>query len=296
MTSPVKKTLFQTLFDWRRELRPQLPPPSLAPKPVVRRGIYILPALFTLGNMGLGFFSIVKAESREFSAAAVAIILGHVLDIFDGVVARLTRTSSRFGIELDSLADWLTFSIAPAFLMHQLVLKDNKAWGFAIALLFVICAALRLARFNIKAHLGEGTPGFFTGLPTPAAGGALAIFALLYDMIDLGKPLRYLPFVTRQVPHFYEVVPAAMLLLSLLMVSNVRYAKFKVQSLLRPRGLRALVMTVLAGLMIWVYPQNMIFILYISYIGWGVVNFLFRRGRRHEPGVIKTDPLDSYGK
>jgi phosphatidylserine synthase len=87
-----------------------------------------------------------------------------------------------------------------------------------------------------------------------------------------------------------------MLLLSLLMVSNLRYAKFRVQGLLRPRGLRALVLTVLAALMIWVYPQNMIFILYVTYIGWGVVGFLFRRARRIEPVIQKVDPLDSYGK
>lgn len=285
------------LLDRRMESSLRVPPASTAPRPPVRRGIYLLPALFTIGNMAFGFFSLIKSVSYEFSAAATAILLGHVLDILDGTVARLTKTTSRFGVELDSLADWLTFSIAPSFLMFQLVLKDNKSWGFAIALLFVICGALRLARFNLKAQMGESTPGFFVGLPTPAAGGMLAIFALLYDVMELGKPIKSFRFVMNQVPMFYEVVPAVMLLLSLLMVSDVRYAKFKASNLLRPRSLRALVLTVLAGLMIWVYPQNVIFILYAFYVVWGIVSyFLGRSSRGDSARVAKDDPLDSYGK
>ncbi len=297
MTHVPSRSFLQKIFDVRRERNPQLPEASSAPKPPARRGIYILPSLLTLGNMGLGFFAIAKAENQEFSAAATAILVGHVFDIFDGVVARLTRTSSRFGIELDSLADWMTFCIAPAFLMYEMVLKGNHVWGFPIALLFVICGALRLARFNLKAQMGEPSSGFFVGLPTPAAGGVLAIFALLYDILEIGKPIRSLRLVMIQVPVFYQIVPAVMLLLSLLMVSNVRYAKFRVQGLLRPRGLRSLVILVLALLMVWVYPQNMIFILYVSYIIWGIVGYFVVRPRTAEPAAtVKTDPLDTYGK
>jgi CDP-diacylglycerol--serine O-phosphatidyltransferase len=181
--------------------------------------------------------------------------------------------------------------------MYEWVLKANKSWGFAIALLFVICGALRLARFNLKAQLGEPSRGYFTGLPTPAAGGVLAIFALLYDIQEIGRDIRSLKVVMNQVPVFIEVVPAVMLLLSLLMVSDVQYAKFRVQNLLRPRGLRALVITALAMLMIWVYPQNMILILYVSYILWGIVGYFVVHPRRPETTVSeKGDPLDSYGK
>ncbi|MBK8575113.1 MAG: CDP-diacylglycerol--serine O-phosphatidyltransferase [Elusimicrobia bacterium] len=297
MTQTPSRSFLQKIFDIRRERNPSLPLASMAPQPPARRGIYILPSLLTLGNMGLGFFAITKAESQEFSAAATAILLGHVLDILDGVVARLTRTSSRFGIELDSLADWITFGIAPAFLMYEMVLKTNHVWGFALSVLFVICGALRLARFNLKAQLGEPSSGFFVGLPTPAAGGVLAIFALLYDILEIGRPIRSLRVVMNQVPVFHEIVPAVMLLLSLLMVSNVRYAKFRVQGLLRPRGLRALVISVLALLMVWVYPQNMIFILYVSYIVWGLVGYFVIRPQGQEAGsTVKTDPLDTYGK
>ncbi|MBL8023884.1 MAG: CDP-diacylglycerol--serine O-phosphatidyltransferase [Elusimicrobia bacterium] len=292
-----RRSFLQGIFDIRRERTPTLPEASLAPRPPARRGIYLLPSLLTLGNMGLGFFAITQAVSGHYGMAAKAILLGHVLDIFDGVVARLTRTTSRFGIELDSLADWITFGIAPALLMYEMVLKNNPSWGFAIALLFVICGALRLARFNLKAQMGEPSGGGFVGLPTPAAGGVLAIFALLYSIQEIGLPIRSLRLVMNQVPVFYEVVPAVMLLLCLLMVSNVHYAKFRVQNLVRPRGLRALVITVLALLMIWVYPQNMIFILYVSYILWGLVGyFIFRSRPQETKPVVKVDPLDNYGK
>jgi CDP-diacylglycerol--serine O-phosphatidyltransferase len=297
MTQVPSRSFLQKIFDVRRERNPSLPLASSAPQPPARRGIYILPSLLTLGNMGMGFYAITKAESQEFGAAATAILLGHLLDIFDGIVARLTRTTSRFGIELDSLADWITFGIAPAFLMYEMVLKSNHVWGFAISVLFVICGALRLARFNLKAQLGEPSSGFFIGLPTPAAGGVLAIFALLYDILEIGKPIRSLQVVMKQVTVFHEIVPAVMLLLSLLMVSNVQYAKFRVQGLLRPRGLRALVISVLALLMVWVYPQNMIFILYVSYIVWGIVGYFVIRPRGQETvTTVKTDPLDTYGK
>ncbi len=300
MTEERRGGFLSRWLDFGRDRTLSVPPASTAPKPVVRRGIYLLPALFTVGNMALGFFSLIKSVNHEFSAAATAVIFGHVLDIFDGVVARLTRTSSRFGIELDSLADWMTFSIAPAFLMYELVLQNNKSWGFAIAVLFVICGALRLARFNLKAQMGESAPGHFTGLPTPAAGGMLAIFALLYDVVEFGKPIgRSLKLVMNQVPVFYEAVPAVMLLLSLLMVSDVRYAKFRVQNLLRPRGMRALVLTILSILMIWVYPQNTIFILYVSYIVWGLVDYFVGRPLRR-PGPVRAteaeDQIDHYGK
>ena len=291
--------LLSRLLGLRGEGYPNMPPASTAPVPPVRRGIYLLPALFTVGNMALGFFALIKSVGHEFSAAATAILFGHVLDIFDGAVARLTRTSSRFGIELDSLADWMTFCIAPSFLMYEMVLKDNRSWGFPIALLFVICGALRLARFNLKAQMGEAPPSFFTGLPTPAAGGVWAIFALLYDVMELGKPIRSFKLVMNQVPVFYEVVPAVMLLLSLLMVSDVRYAKFRTQNLLRPRSMRALVLTILAVLMIWVYPQNTIFILYVSYIVWGLVDYFLGRSLRRPSTPHASDSeehVDHYGK
>lgn len=292
-----RRRIIPRLFDPTRTAV-ELPPASTAPKPRLRQGIYLLPTLFTVGNMALGFFALIKTMTHQFSAAATAVIVAHVLDVLDGRVARLTRTESRFGIELDSLADWISFGIAPAFMMYELVLKENRLWGFPIALLFVICGALRLARFNLKAQMGESKGSHFIGLPIPAAGGMLAIFTLLYDILELGKPVRTLKVVMNQVPEFYEVVPAIMLLLSLLMVSEVRYSTFKQVNLLRPRTMRALVMTLLVLLMIYVYPQNTIFIFYVSYIAWGLVDYFFLRPtRRGRPETAAPEePKDNYGK
>lgn len=290
------RRIIPKLFDPNRDIMRDLPPASTAPKPRLRQGIYLLPALFTLGNMALGFFALIKTMSHQFSAAATAVILGHFLDVIDGRVARLTKTDSKFGIELDSLADLVTFGVAPAFMMYELVLKENRLWGFPIALLFVICGALRLARFNLKAHMGETKSPHFIGLPIPAAGGMLAIFALLYDIMELGKPVRTLRVVTNQLPEFYDVVPAVMFLLSLLMVSEVRYSSFKSVNLLRPRTMRALVLTMLMLLMIYVYPQNTIFIFYMSYIVWGLVDYFLRPSKRERIENAPKYQHDTYGK
>lgn len=169
--NPPRRRIIPRLFDSEAPVMPEVPPASTAPRPRLRQGIYIIPTLITLGNMSLGFFAMVKAVSHEFSAAATAIIIGHFLDAMDGKIARWTGTDSKFGVELDSLADLTTFCIAPAFVMYELVLKNNHLWGFPLALLYVICGALRLARFNMKAMAGEPKSPYFTGLPSPAAGG-----------------------------------------------------------------------------------------------------------------------------
>ncbi|MGQ0645169.1 MAG: CDP-diacylglycerol--serine O-phosphatidyltransferase [Elusimicrobiota bacterium] len=292
------KRIFLRLFEPRPAM-PEVPPPSTAPKPRLRQGIYLIPTLFTVGNMALGFFALVKTVSHEFTAAATAVIIAHFLDAMDGRVARWTGTSSKFGIELDSLADWISFCIAPSFMMYEMVLKENRLWGFPIALLFVICGALRLAKFNLKAHMGDEKSPYFIGLPTPAAGGVLTAFALLYDIMEVGRPARTMKMVMNRVPEFYEFVPAIMLLLSLLMVSEVRYSNFKQVNLLRPRTMRALVFTVLVLLMVYVYPQNTIFIFYVSYIVWGMTDYglrLIRRPRVEKPAPAAGYQPDNYGK
>jgi CDP-diacylglycerol---serine O-phosphatidyltransferase len=292
------KRIFLRLFEPRPAM-PEVPPPSTAPKPRLRQGIYLIPTLFTVGNMALGFFALVKTVSHEFTAAATAVIIAHFLDAMDGRVARWTGTSSKFGIELDSLADWISFCIAPSFMMYEMVLKENRLWGFPIALLFVICGALRLAKFNLKAHMGDEKSPYFIGLPTPAAGGVLTAFALLYDIMEVGRPARTMKMVMNRVPEFYEFVPAIMLLLSLLMVSEVRYSNFKQVNLLRPRTMRALVFTLLVLLMVYVYPQNTIFIFYVSYIVWGLTDYglrLLRRPKAEKPSPAAGYQPDNYGK
>jgi CDP-diacylglycerol--serine O-phosphatidyltransferase len=252
-----------------------------APAGHMRRGIYILPSLLTLANMALGFYAMTRTLSHEFIQAGTAILIGHILDVMDGRVARWTNTASAFGVELDSLADFGTFCVAPSFMMYELVLREIHPWGFPIALMFTGCGALRLARFNTKAQTGEKKSSHFVGLPTPAAGGMLAIFALLYTALEMDRPMRSIKMVVNQVPLFYKFIPAIMFLLSVLMVSNVQYSTFKGVKILRARSMRTLLLTAMTVLMVYVYPQNMIFIFYVSYIAWGLVEyFLLGRSRR----------------
>jgi len=283
----MNRRIIPRLFDFDPAVRMDVPPASTAPRPRMRSGVYLIPTLMTLGNMSLGFFALVKALEGKYGAAATAIIVGHILDALDGRVARMTGTTSKFGVELDSLSDWITFCIAPSFLMYKIALMHNRLWGFPIAVFFVICGALRLARFNLKSQMGETKAPYFTGLPTPAAGGLLAIFALLYDITELDKPVRGFKVVMNQVPLFYDLVPAVMLVLSLLMVSEVRYSSMKNINLLRPRSMRALIATILILLLIYVYPQNMIFIFYVAYIGWGLTDYFIRQPREQEEPAAK---------
>lgn len=288
-------------FDPHHRRLQEVPPASNAPRPSLRNGIYMIPSLFTLSNMGLGFFALVQTSLNHISAAAMAILGGHVLDILDGRVARWTKTNSRFGVELDSLADFLTFCVAPAFLIYEILLQHNRVWGFPVAVIYVLCGALRLARFNLKALMGESKEAFFIGLPTPAAGGFLAIFALVHDAFELDKPIRSIRLVESQIPLMLELFPAILVLLSLLMVSEIRYTTFKSVNLMKPRSMTALVLFFLVLLMIYVYPQHMIFIFYISYVSWGLTDYFIlrpRRLRRDARVLGKTDgyQADTYGK
>lgn len=294
MTLP--KDILPKILGLEAPIGVDMPPASTAPRPRLKQGIYILPTVITLANMGLGFFAMVKTLAGEFSTAATAIIVGHLMDVLDGRVARWTGTDSKFGIELDSLSDLVSFCVAPAFLMYEMVLQHNSLWGFPVALLFVICGALRLTRFNLKAQAGEAKGSHFVGLPTPAAGGLLAIFALLYDMLEVGKPVRSIDFVMNRLPLFYEFVPAIMLVLSLLMVSEVPFSSLKNINLLRPRSMRALILTLLIILMAYVYPQNMLFIFYMSYIVWGLTNYFLRLPKPKAALRAAEESRDNYGK
>lgn len=142
-----------------------------------RRGIYLLPNLFTLAALFSGFFAIVQAMSQRFELAAIAIFAAMVLDGMDGRVARLTNTQSAFGEQFDSLSDMTSFGVAPALVMYEWILRDLGRWGWAAAFVYCAGAALRLARFN--ANLGVVDKRFFQGLPSPAAAALIAGFVWL---------------------------------------------------------------------------------------------------------------------
>ncbi len=248
-----------------------------------RRGVYLIPSMFTLGNMGLGFYAIVMSFTEEYVKGAMAIIFAHVLDIFDGRIARWTRTESHFGVEFDSLADWISFGIAPAVMIYTLALQDYGKLGFLLAFFFIVAGALRLARFNLKAHESIETSNYFVGLPIPAAGGVIAVFILLYEMWSQGRTAKTFRLVMREIPLLYQAIPLIVFTLSLLMVSNVHYSSFKKMNLLKPHSMRTLLLLLLSGFMIYAYPQNTIFILYTAYILWGLADYLWRAYKmRHD--------------
>ena len=168
----------------RRKPRPLgiVAPPLSAVEPLAaparrRRGIYLLPNLFTLAALFAGFYAIVQAMNQRFELAAIAIFAAMVLDGMDGRVARLTNTQSAFGEQFDSLSDMTSFGVAPALVMYEWILSDLGRWGWAAAFVYCAGAALRLARFN--ANLGVVDKRFFQGLPSPAAAALIAGFVWL---------------------------------------------------------------------------------------------------------------------
>ncbi|MFH1379078.1 MAG: CDP-diacylglycerol--serine O-phosphatidyltransferase [bacterium] len=245
----------------------------------MRKGAYLLPSSLTLVNLGLGFFSIIQSINGNYFPAAVAIVWGHVADVIDGIVARMTHTTSTFGLEFDSFADWITFGIAPSILMYQITLNGYGKVGFGIALFFVICGSLRLAKFNIKAHEGNAGDGNFTGLPIPAAGGILAAIVLIYDLSTRTIMSKTIPFVMIMVPFLMKGMPIIMFILSIMMVSRMKFFSTKKQKFFRPTSLRAVVFWVVGGLLIYAYPQNFTFILYVTYICSGLFGYVLRTYR-----------------
>jgi CDP-diacylglycerol--serine O-phosphatidyltransferase len=166
-----------------------------------------VPSLFTVGNLVIGVIALILTFQGYTADAALLVVIGMVLDGLDGRVARWLHAESLFGKELDSLSDIVTFGVAPAFVMYETILKTEGWLGIALTVLFPVCGALRLARFNVQTK----STNYFVGLPITAAGGVLATMALYHDLIDPAE----------------VILPIAMLGLALLMVSQVRYPNFK---------------------------------------------------------------------
>lgn len=145
-----------------------------------RRGIYLLPNLFTTAALFAGFYAIVQAMNGNFESSAVAVFIAMVLDGLDGRVARLTGTQSEFGAEYDSMSDMVSFGVAPALIVYEWALKEMDQWGWIIAFIYCACAALRLARFNTNIEVIDKR--FFQGLPSPAAAALIA--GLVWVMLN----------------------------------------------------------------------------------------------------------------
>ena len=191
------------------------------PRRGVSRGVYVLPALFTLGNIFCGYLALDAAVAAEFYRAATLLFVAGILDGLDGRVARLTGATSAFGEQLDSLADVVSFGVAPAFLAYRWGLFGFERIGIAVSFLFIVCGACRLARFNVQ--IGTVDKRYFVGLPIPA--GAAAITGIIWvhpaPLPSIGWKLGYLAFV---------------LVVAFLMISTFRYRSFKDVDLKSRRG------------------------------------------------------------
>ena len=216
-----------------------------------RRGIFLLPSLLTTGNLFCGFLALIMTAQGRAVEAAIAIFVAMVLDILDGKVARLTKTTTQFGVEFDSLADVVSFCVAPAFMLYAFVLSRLGRAAWLGAFLFVICGALRLARFNV--YTGVADRRYFVGLPTPAAAGIVGAVFLLLDGDAVGR---------------WQAVAISVgtYLVALLMVSTFRYYSFKEIDFARRRPVGLLLLVVLAVLIVATHPQWFLFVLFSAYV------------------------------
>jgi CDP-diacylglycerol--serine O-phosphatidyltransferase len=237
-----------------------------------RRGIYLLPTVFTVGNLLCGFASLAAAQAGEFRRAAILIILAGVLDGLDGRIARLTGTTSEFGLEFDSLADVVSFGVAPAYL--ALTWSPMPEGRISLAFLFLVCAATRLARFNIRATAGQDSRRFFAGLPSPAAAGLVAATAFTFP----DPPAETWIAVVRT-----AVVVAA----GLLMISRFRYRSFKEFDLKSRRSFTYVLAIAALLVPILAWPEGTLLLLAVLYTLSGPVLYLaglVSRGRT--PGAV----------
>jgi CDP-diacylglycerol--serine O-phosphatidyltransferase len=246
------------------------------PRRRFRRGVYILPTLFTLGNMFCGYSCIVYAMRGEFETAAPFIGFAIVLDMLDGRIARMTGSASDFGVEFDSLADVISFGIAPAILSFSWGLQPLGRLGWLAGFLFLTAAAMRLARFNIQSGMG-GDKRYFVGMPSPAAAAipAATVFAYPYGLADYRAALPALAMV---------LVPAA------LMVSTIRFRSFKSIDLQSRRSYTVVILLAAGIALIATHPRVVLVVLAYSYLASAFVGLAISRLRRGDRPSQDTSP------
>jgi CDP-diacylglycerol--serine O-phosphatidyltransferase len=238
-----------------------------------KKGVYLLPNTITLCGMFAGFYSILSAINGNFLHAAWAIVIANIFDGLDGWIARLTNTTTRFGIELDSLSDLIAFGVAPSILMYKWSLWHFGRVGWAVAFLFVACGALRLARFNVQ----TGAPGSkaFKGMPIPGAATVLASIVIFYYEYWSGIPDKNVFFL---ILTFF---------LSILMVSTLKYHGLKEIDFKEKKPFWVLIAFVFALFILFVHPSTAIFIFAMLYLSWGIIEniYLFLKKRRQKETI-----------
>ena len=262
----------------RRRVRPRVSLRSRMPSEKLRKGIYLIPSLFTAGNLMCGFFSIVSTFNGQYIQAALFIIFAHILDGVDGYAARLTKTTSQFGIEFDSLADVVSFGVAPAVLVYFWALVPWGNWGWLAACTYVVCGALRLSRFNVQA--GTSSKGHFIGLPIPAAAEMITATILLYYYLGgEGAP-------NKQVTSLLVIYGLAGL-----MVSGFPYFSPKNTDLKKRFPIWILVFGIILIKVIIIAPQVMFFASFLLYtlsgpLLWSWTTIQRRRGKKRGEAAV----------
>lgn len=246
-----------------------------------RRGIYLLPNLFTTAALFAGFYAIVAAMNNRFEAAAVAVFVAMLLDGIDGRIARLTNTQTDFGAEYDSLADMVSFGLAPALVMYQWALSDLGKLGWLAAFIYTACAALRLARFNTQ--VGIADKRYFQGLPSPSAA------AIVAGMVWSGEEVFELAGKTVE-----EVAFVLTIVAGLLMVSNIRYHSFKGINFKERVPFVAILIAVLVIVVVSSNPPVMLFGGFLIYaISGPVLTVVYLRRHRAERKAQQQQESDS---
>ena len=234
-----------------------------------RRGIYLLPNLFTTGALFAGFYAIVQAMNNRFEFAAVAIFIAMVLDGLDGRVARLTHTQSEFGAEYDSLSDMVAFGVAPSLVVYEWAFRGIGKWGWFAAFIYCAATALRLARFNTNIDVVDKR--YFQGLPSPAAAALVAGF--VWVMLDYG-------YKGEEVNWF---AAALTVFAGLSMVSNLPFYSFKDINLRRSVPFVVVFMIAMFFILISSYPPGVLFALFLGYSLSGYVLWLLRMRKKQHP-------------
>jgi CDP-diacylglycerol--serine O-phosphatidyltransferase len=252
----------------------------------IHRSLSIIPSLFTIGNIFCGYYSVLSTLRGNWDHAAILIGVGYILDGLDGRIARLTKTASEFGLQLDSLADIVTFGIAPAILAYNWgfaanegiggsVTKHIHQFGTVATFAFLVCGALRLARFNLQAKKPGETVSkrYFVGLPIPAGAGMIAAVIHFFKTPTLliGSALLWALLI---------------LLIAFLMISTVRYSSFKELDINKAKPSLALFFTAMLISLIIFYSEEVLLMMATIYLSSGLIGKLYQTVRRFMPGNV----------
>ncbi|KQP19172.1 CDP-diacylglycerol--serine O-phosphatidyltransferase [Pseudorhodoferax sp. Leaf265] len=248
-----------------------------------RKGIYILPNLFTLAALFGGFYAVVMAMNNRFDLASVGVFCAMVLDSLDGRVARMTNTQSAFGEQMDSLSDMVSFGAAPALIAYEWTLREAGRWGWIAAFVYCACAALRLARFNV--NTGVVDKRWFQGLPSPAAAALVTGFIWLMTELEVARAdVTWFMF-------------ALALYAGLTMVTNVPFYSFKDVQMKKSVPFVVIVLIALGIAIVNIHPPIVMFGLFVVYGFSGYAVYAWRKAKGHQTSVISTstDEPDERG-